>query len=316
MNNKTTPDISVSIVSYNTRDLLRDCLLSLQERSAEAHLEIIVIDNGSVDGSAEMVRQEFPKVLLKRAGSNLGYGVANNRALENATGKYFWILNSDTTIEAGTITAMLQAMETQPRCGAVGARLILSDGSTQPSCAADPSLWAVFCEQTYLYKLIPTNRLTGGYAMTYWNYDEARAVPQVCGASLLVRHEAWQQVGGFDEAYFMYFEDTDLCLRLRRAGWEVWYWPPARIRHHLGGSSAGHWRTRARMIASYNASRIFYFSRYQGTTAGRILKILTLGGAFFRALAWSVAAWSPARHRAARQQVAIFRDVWRRTRAV
>ena len=313
---ETAIDISVSIVSYNTRDLLRECLLSLQERSNEAHLEIIVIDNGSHDGSAEMVEREFPAVILKRAGENLGYGIANNRALEGATGKYFWVLNSDTTIEPKAITTMLKAMRSRPQCGAIGARLILPDGSTQPSCAGDPSLWAIFCEQTYLYKLLPNHPLTGGYAMTDWSYDQPRNVAQVCGASLLVRREAWRQAGGFDAAFFMYFEDTDFCLRLRRAGWEIWFEPEARIRHHLGGSSARDWRTRARMIASYNWSRVFYFGRYKGRCGAQMVRALALMGAFLRALSWRLVAFHPARRQSAREQVKIFREVWRRTRAI
>ena len=306
------PDISVSIVSYNTRDLLRACLLSLQARQAEgeATLEIIVADNGSTDGSPEMVLAEFSGVRLVRTGGNIGYGRANNAALEEATGRYFFVLNSDTEVEPGALAALRGFMDAHPTVGAAGAQLILPDGTTQASCATDPSLRAVFWEQTYLDKLLPGNRVTGAYAMTHWAYNETRAVEQVAGACLFVRREAYGAIGGFDPAYFMYFEDTDFCIRLRKSGWPIWFVPQARIRHHLGASSGGDWRVRASMIASYNQSRYYYYTRYGGRGRGLLLKMLTLLGAGLRWLAWSIAlVWRPA----ARDQVQLFRDVWRRT---
>ncbi len=310
-------DISVAIVSYNTRDLLRECLRSLQARGGEARLEIIVLDNASHDGSAQMVRDEFPEVHLMQSAHNSGYGAANNRALQDARGEFFWVLNSDTTIETGAISTMMNWMREHPRCGAIGTRLILADGSTQPSCALDPSLFAVFIEQTYLDKLMPGNRYAGSYAMTDWDYDDLREVPQVCGASMLVRHAAWQNLGGFDESYFMYFEDTDLCVRLREAGWKIWYLPAARVRHQLGASSAGTWRQRARMVAHYNRGRLLFFGRRRGKFIARALQILMSAGALARLGFWLVRALT-ARSRSARchfrDQIKLFRWVWRDTR--
>ena len=312
------PLISVAIVSYNTRDLLRDCLLSLESRRDEAELEIIVVDNGSRDGSVAMTRQEFPQVLVIEAGENLGFGAANNRALEAAHGEFFWILNSDTTVDTGTISVMLHWMKAHSECGAIGSRLILRDGTTQPSCALDPSLWAVFCEQTFLYKLLPGGRYTGSYAMTNWDYNEVRDVPQVCGASLLVRREAWLQIGGFDESYFMYFEDTDLCVRLREAGWQIWYLPEARVNHFLGASSQGSAGERGRMIFHYNLGRLIFFSRRRGQSTARLLRALLSLGALGRLLAWTLLALRPRASRQMRQkaraQMRLFRSVWHATR--
>lgn len=305
------PDVSVSIVSYNTRELLRACLQSLRERSAEneVSLEIIVADNDSHDGSAEMIEQEFPEVLLVRTGGNIGYGRANNRAFESSRGRYFFVLNSDTEVLPGALRAMRDSLDEHPDVGAVGAQLVLPDGAIQPSCATDPTLAAFFWEQTRLDRILPRNRITGSYTMTYWNYDEPREVEQVCGACLFVRREAWQAIGGFDPAYFMYFEDTDLCLRLRRAGWPIWFLPTARIRHRLGGSS-GDWATRARMIASYNRSRYYYFDRHESRARARLLKYFTVSGALLRLMAWT--ALSPFKPNAT-QQIKIFRRVLRET---
>lgn len=313
-NSSLPPDISVSIVSYNTRDFLRDCLRALQARVAEGEvtLEIIVIDNDSRDGSAEMVEAEFPEVRLKRAGSNLGYGRANNRALEDASGRYFFVLNSDTEVEAGALRAMRDFLDETPAAGAVGAQLILPDGEIQPSCATDPKLSAVFWEQTYLDRLFPNNRITGGYSMTHWDYRDRREVEQVAGACLFVRREAWRAVGGFDPVYFMYFEDTDLCVRLRKAGWQIWFLPDARILHHLGGSSQD-WRLRARMIASYNQSRYHYFSRYEGPQRGQWVKSMVMLGALLRLGAWSLLALV---RPSALEKVRLFRRVLRATTAM
>jgi GT2 family glycosyltransferase len=305
-----TIDISISIVSYNTRDLLRACLQSLEARHVEVELEIIVVDNGSTDGSAEMVRAEFPKVLLIDAGENLGYGRANNLGLKHANGRHFFVLNSDTEVQPGALRALVDFLDDHPQAGAVTAQLILPDGSIQPSCATDPNLMKVFWEQTYLDRLFPNNKITGGYTMTHWNYDDVREVEQVAGAAVVIRREAWQQIGGFDPAFFMYFEDTDLCIRLRKAGWSIWFLPDARVHHKVGASSDKDWQLRARMVSSLNWSRYYYFSKRESTFRGRILKVLVIMGALLRLSAWSVIALiKPTK----RDQVKLFQQVLRQS---
>lgn len=306
------PDVSVCIVSYNTKDLLRDCLASLLKREAEgeASLEIIIADNGSTDGSVEMVRNEFPSVIVVETGGNIGYGRANNRGLRDATGRYYFVLNSDTEVEPGAFRAMIAFMDSHPKVGLIGAQLILPDGSTQASCANDPTIESIFWEQTYLDKLIPRGKRTGAYTIRDWDYNEVREVQQVCGACFFVRAEAFRQIEGFDPAYFMYFEDTDFCVRLRRAGWPIYFVPEARILHHLGASSGTDWRVRAKMISAYNQSRFYFFSREEGTARGLLVKLYTLVGASLRIVAWSILSLT---RPGARQQVKLFADVWRRT---
>ncbi len=311
---QTAPDITVSIVSFNTRELLHSCLLSLKEReqAGEVCLDVVVADNGSTDGSAAMVRDEYPKVRLVPTGGNVGYGRANNAALAGAQGRYVFILNSDTVVEPGALAAMRDFLDTHPEAGAAGAQLILPDDAIQPSCAADPTLTSVFWEQTYLYKLLPGNPVTGGYALTYWDYKSPRAVEQVCGACLMVRRSLYAQLGGFDPHYFMYFEDTDLCYRIRKTGAQIWFLPEAKIKHMLGGSSAGDWQVRARMIASYNKSRYYFFTRMEGRKRGQLLKATVLLGATLRVTAWSLLALTG--RASAREQARIWRSVWTQTR--
>lgn len=310
---QATPEITVSIVSYNTCALLRACLRSLtaREQDGEAMLEIIVADNGSTDGSADMVKLEFPHVQLVETGGNIGYGRANNAALANARGRHVFILNSDTEVELGALAEMRDFLDANPNVGAVGGRLILPDGATQPSCATDPTLASVFWEQTYLYKLFPANKTTGGYLMTDWDYGERRSVEQVCGACIMVKRALWERIGGFDPAYFMYFEDTDLCVRIREIGAQIWFLPEAKIQHKLGASSGKDWRLRAQMIASYNQSRHYFYRKRQGKGAGIGLKATVLLGASLRLVSWLLLALTGRRR--AREEVKIWADVWKRT---
>lgn len=303
-------DLSISIVSYNTKDLLCACLSSLRKLRDEVTFETIVVDNNSSDGSVDMVRDEFPEVLLIELNENLGYGRANNRGLEKAGGRYFFILNSDTEVQAGALRTLVDFLDENPEAGAVTAQLILPDNSIQPSCATDPNLLKVFWEQTYLDKLFPNNKVTGGYSITHWDYNSVREVEQVAGAAVMIRREAWEQVKGFDPAFFMYFEDTDLCIRLRKAGWSIWFTPNAKVHHKVGASSDKDWQTRARMISSLNWSRYYYFSNRESAFRGKIFKVIVIFGATLRLIAWSIITLlKPDK----RDQVKIFRSVLRNT---
>ena len=171
---------------------------------------------------------------------------------------------------------------------------------------------AVFAEQTYLDKLLPSQH----YTIFDWKLG-ARAVSYLCGASLLVRRAGWRQLGGFDESYFMYFEDIDLCARLRAAGWELCYLPDANVHHHLGASSERDWRDRARMVAHYNRGRLRFLVRHQAPKAARRVQILLSFGAMARLFFWSVRALfapSSTQRRHCRTQIKLFRHVWKLTR--
>ena len=307
------PDISVAVVSFNTQDLLRACLRSLYDREAdgEASLEIIVADNGSTDGSTAMVRAEFPAVQVIETGDNLGFGRANNLALQSARGRAFCLLNSDAEVLPGALTRALAALNADPKIGLVGGQLLWPDGRPQTSYGDDPTLRGVLREQTFTS--------AGGGARTAapqvapLSAAAVTDVDQICGAFMLIRPEAWREMGGFDPHYFMYNEDVDLNFRLRRAGWRVVFAPDVRVTHHLGASSSADWQKRARMVSAYNESRYYFFSRFGGQAAGKKLKSYCLLGAAIRLTAWTVLSFV---RPAARDKVKLFREVWRRTKAL
>lgn len=308
------PDITVSIVSYNTRDLLRMCLKALQvcAREDNVKLQIVVPDNGSTDGSVQMVQSEFPEVEAFSTGGNLGYGRANNMSFARARGRYFLALNSDTEVEPGALRQLTDFLDTHPEAAAVGAQLVWPDGRPQTSFGDDPHLSDIWMEQIYLNKLkarLQPAPEPDTLDATAADDTQPREVDQICGACQFVRSEAYRQIEGYDPAYFMYHEDVDLNIRLRQNCGKLYFLPTARIRHHLGASSSRNWRTRARMVSALNWSRYYYFSRHGNPAQGPTLKIAFILGAAMRLTAWTfIALARPAQI----DKVKIFREVFRR----
>jgi N-acetylglucosaminyl-diphospho-decaprenol L-rhamnosyltransferase len=211
----TTPDVSVIIVSYNTRELLRECIESiLCEQGDGLGVEVIVVDNASADGSAAMVAERFPQVRLIANPDNRGFGAACNQGLEVAQGRYALILNADIRAQPGALQRLVGFMDAHPDAAICGGQLRYPDGRIQPSCARDLTLWWVFCEQSMLAKLFPRTRLFEGYWRTHWDFSATIETEQVMGACMMLR----RPFPRFDEDYFLYCEDTDLCYRVRQAG--------------------------------------------------------------------------------------------------
>lgn len=307
------PDITVSIVSFNTRELLRSCLKSIEERrvTGDVSLQVVVADNDSQDGSLEMVAAEFPEVDAFSTGENLGFGRAHNEAFKHARGRYFFVLNSDTEVEPDTLRLLRDFMDEHPDAGAAGAQLLWPDGSEQTSFGIDPNIRGIFYEQSFLDKpltklkqLVPRKP----EAQQATQPDEPREVEQVCGACQFVRSEAYRQVEGYDPAFFMYHEDVDLNIRIRRAGWRIFYVPQAIVRHHLGASSGRDWQVRARMVTALNWSRYYAFERDGGPAIGRLLKTMFIYGAALRLAIWTAASLV---RPSAREKVRLFRVVLR-----
>lgn len=231
------PDVSVIIVSYNTREILRECLTRVQQHRNETDLEVIVVDNASADGSADMVAADFPVVRLIRSGKNLGFAGGNNPGFKIAKGRYFLLLNSDAYLLPGTFGSTVHYMNEHPECGILGVRLVSPDGSMQPSARMLPSPWFKFLVMSGISSRFPGSRLLGGPDFPWWDHGETRAVGWVPGAFFLIRREVTEKIGYLDERYFMYFEEIDFCLQTQRSGWKVIFFPGASV-IHLGGQSS------------------------------------------------------------------------------
>ncbi len=287
--------LSILIVSHNTKDKLRKCLMHV----GIGH-EVVVIDNASTDGSAEMVQAEFPHVRLIRNALNRGFGAANNQGLDASTGEIVLFLNSDAYVSAEAIPGLLRAFD-DPEVIAAGACQRNPDGSLQDSCANELTLWAVFCEQTYLEKLFRRSPSLSPYWVTQRAYAEGLEtgrpvrVAQVMGATLAMRRGE-----RFDERYFLYCEDTDLCKRLSEKG-AIVYVADAEIVHELGSSSSG---SRWASIARYNAGKELYFRLHYGALASHACFAIDRLGAALRLGIWLGAAlatlglWGKARRQA------------------
>jgi N-acetylglucosaminyl-diphospho-decaprenol L-rhamnosyltransferase len=259
-------DISVIIINWNTRDLLADCIDSIEQTNTGLKLEIIVVDNASTDGSSEMLRKKYPHVRCIENSENVGFARANNQAMRVATSPFFLLWNSDAFATPGAIQALFNLAQTHPRAGLVGAQLRNPDGTFQASYTPFPSLWQEF--------LI----LTGLGRMRFGNHYPSRGpqessgpqkVDYVEGACMLVRREVFEQTGGLDEGFFMYAEEVDWCYSIKQAGWEIWYQPAAVVTHLGGASSTGR---RTQREADLYRSRVRFFRKHYGDLPATLLK--------------------------------------------
>lgn len=254
-------DLSIIVVSYNTRELLSDCLKSIAETTADFDCETIVVDNASTDGSAPMVRRYFPSVKLIRNPENGGFAAANNIGIAASRGRHVLLLNSDAVLLPGSARAMVDFLDRNPGAGMVGARLLNPDGSFQYSFADFPSLKG---ELLLLLRL--ASRV---YSPTYPSYPversgQERSVDWVSGACLMARRATIDAIGPLDESYFMYTEETDWCYRARRGGWSVHYLPEAKVVHWVGQSSAAAPARRRRQVYR---SKILFLRKHVGWQA-------------------------------------------------
>ena len=232
-----TPEASLIMLSFNTIELLRQSLSQLIDAAREIDAEIIVVDNASHDGSADMVEREFPQVKLIRAQMNLGFAGGNNLGAKHARGDYLILVNSDAFIQPGSLARGLDRMRQQPRVGLAGGLLIGKDGQPEPSARCFPSPLNDLLSLTGLAARFPRSRFFGRFDRTWADPQQPADVDWVPGAFCIVRRAAIDQTGFFDERYFLYYEEVDLCRRLRRSGWTIAYWPDLRAEHWGGESS-------------------------------------------------------------------------------
>ncbi|MBM3155218.1 MAG: glycosyltransferase family 2 protein [Chloroflexi bacterium] len=229
-------DLSVIIVSYNVANFLRGCLASIYRSAPQISFEVLVVDNASTDGSAQMVREEFPQAIFLANESNYGFARANNQALRMSKGRYCLLLNPDTLLNLSSLDEMVEFMDHRPDAGASGCQLISPDGAIQASCRMFPTMLAVLLRGTPLHKVY--NKPVARYLMADWDHSDAREVDWVLGACLLLRREALEDVGLLDEGFFLYYEDIDLCYRLKVRGWKVYYNPQIQVVHYYQRASA------------------------------------------------------------------------------
>lgn len=255
-------DLSIVIVNWNVKELLRNCLHSLLDQPDPGlTIEIIVVDSASGDGSPQMVRQEFPQVRLIASPENLGYAGGNNAGAAAAQGRYLFLLNPDTVVRAGALAQLVGYMDAHPQTGALGPQLLWPDGRVQSSRRRFPTLGSLFWESTLLGQWFPRNRYRQRYHVLDRPAGEVQAVDWVVGAAILIRRDAWLQVGPLDEAFFMYFEETDWCRRSAAAGWETHYLPTAQVVHFEGKSSG---QVVAARTLRFQRSKLRYTRKYFG----------------------------------------------------
>ncbi len=271
------PDISIVIVSYNTVGMLRDCLRSIPEAVTPYTYELFVVDNNSQDGSAEMVSAEFPEVTLIANKSNPGFAGANNQALEDARGRHMLLLNPDTEAEPGSLSMLAQYLDTHPEVGAVGPKLLNTDGSLQRNGRSFPTPYREFLGHTNL------RRYMRGSHGTDWEYgrtdfDVDAEVDSVTGACIMVPAAVMKAVGMLDDAFFMFYEEVEWCWRIKRYGKKIVYLAASRVKHHWMGSVRQ--QSRQMTIRLFDSMLIYY--RKTGTVKDRLAAHLVYIAGFAR----------------------------------
>ncbi len=231
-------DVSIIIVSWNTKQITCDCLKSVYEQTSNIDFEVIVVDNGSTDGSCEAVEKEFPRVKLIKNGENQGFAKANNIGIKAGSGKYLALVNSDIVVLGDCIKKLIDFMEQNNSVGMAGPRILNPDRTLQVSCRHFPSIWNSFCQAVGLNRLFPRSAFFSDWFMSYWSHDSIRSVDVLSGCFWMVRHEAVDEVGLLDEDFFIYGEDIDWCKRFHKVGWDIVFYPEAQAIHYGHASSS------------------------------------------------------------------------------
>ena len=271
-------DLTIAIINYNTKDLLKTCINTIQRTPPLIAYDILVVDNCSTDGSVDMMKRYFPYVHLLENAGNLGYAAAANQALRTSRAKYVLVLNTDIEVDHDAIDILVEHAEHHDDLGVAGPLLLNTDGSVQMSGRRFPS----FLDATmhaFLGTIWPKNRFSAHYRMVDWDHSEDTLVDWVSGAAMLIRRSAADEVGLFDEGFFMYVEDMDLCYRLWRKGWKVYFCPDAKMVHHIAKTSS---QMSGRMIIEFQKSLYRFFNKTYSDTNKRWLKPLVAGGLIVR----------------------------------
>jgi GT2 family glycosyltransferase len=283
---ESVPDLSIIIVNFNAEKLILRCLQAVYNTIGDAHCEVIVVDNASTDNSAAAVERDYPEVRLLRNTENVGFARANNQALQLARGRYFLLLNSDAFLHDGAIPRLIEYMDANPDIGASGCRLFYEDGALQGSCFSFPTPLTELWQALWLDRLFPSSHIFGRFRLSYWGFDSYRDVDWVMGAVMMVRRESLLQVGLFDEEYFMYSEEMDLCFRLKKAGWRISFIPEVTATHIWGGTSR---QNKELAFIRLYKSRVLFSRKHYGPLPTLLYKLVLFGGSLTRVLGGSLA---------------------------
>jgi len=292
--------MSVIVVNWNTRELLEPCLRSIQAQAAELRLEVILVDNGSTDGSVEFVQHSFSDLQLIVNSINRGYSAANNQGIGVSRGRYVLLLNSDTTLAKGALRALANYGDAHPEVGVMGPQLLNPDGTLQPSGGVFPTPGSTIAELLGLHRL--TGRPRYG---TRRDYSLAAQVDEVSGAAMVIARPVLDGLGGLDENFPLGYEDVDFCLRARRAGWQVHYVPAARVFHEWGASRR---LAPASTTLKAIAGRQHYFHKHYGEFQSTAVIVVTVLSHLLRMILFAAGGLlNPALHRRAQTEWVI---VW------
>lgn len=231
-------DLSIIIVNYNVKEFVQNLLYSIEKARQNYNIEIFVIDNASDDGSVEIIREKFPYVNLIANKTNIGFGAANNLAMSKSSGRYLLLINPDTIVKEDTFQKMIEFFDSHPDAGIAGCKVLNPDGTLQLACRRSfPGPWTSFTKVTGLSTLFPKSRLLARYNLTYLDENKTYEVDAVSGSFMMMRKDAYDKIGGFDEQFFMYGEDIDLCYRTQKSGYKVYYVHGTEIIHYKGEST-------------------------------------------------------------------------------
>lgn len=272
--------LSIIIVNYNVKEFLLNLLDSLHKAVSKFDSEIIIVDNASDDGSVEAVRNKYPDVTLIENKINVGFGAANNQALNIANGKYFVLINPDTIVKEDTFTKLIDFLKNTPDAGMVGCKVLNPDGTLQLACRRSfPGPWTSFTKITGLSKLFPKSRLFAKYNLTYLDENETHEVDAISGSFMMMRREVYEKTKGFDQQFFMYGEDLDLCYRTQKEGYKVYYVHTTEIIHYKGESTKR---------SSIDETKVFYDAMHlfvrKHFSSFFIVEIILQAAIFFRKL--------------------------------
>jgi hypothetical protein len=263
-------EVSIIIVTWNSSGFIGECLDSIYSHKGKLKFEVLAVDNDSQDATRDIIREFYPYTILIENKENSGYAKANNQGIECSLGKYVLLLNPDIRLKENALLELFLFMENHPRAGAVGPQLLNLDESIQPSCREFPGFLNLLFEILGLSYLFPKSKTFGRWRMGYFYHNSLREVDQPMGSALMLRRKALEQVGIMDENFVMFFNDVDLCYRLKKANWKIYFYPEAKAYHFLGASTK---KVKSRMIYLSHRGYYKFLKKHRKKLSDKILLI-------------------------------------------